>query len=396
MRPSDSPQTDKPVSALLIIGVLAFSLFLQNVFAMKQALLFLVGIGLGMTLLHAAFGFSGSWRTLIRKRRSAGVRAQVLLLALTSILFFPVLGKVFPELSASAAVAPVGVSVLVGAFLFGLGMQLGGGCGSGTLFTVGGGHVRMLIVLVFFVVGATIGTAHLPGWLALPNIGKVSLVNEFGWLQALVGQLMVLAILYGALKWFEQRRHGEVHALTGHSDKNFTDRVIFGPWSLWWAIILLAILNLATLLIAGHPWTITFAFGLWGTKLWMAIGGDISSWTFWQGGYAENALNSSVLADTTTLMDFGIILGAMLAAALAGTFAPDSKIDRVGFITAMLGGLMMGYGARLAFGCNIGGLVAGISSGSLHGWLWLVAGFIGTLAGIWLRIVFKVDKPIRA
>jgi len=396
MRHSGSLHTDKPVALLLIVGVLVVSLFLQNAFSLKQALVFLIGIGLGVTLLHAAFGFSGSWRTLVRERRGSGVRAQVLLLALTSILFFPILGKAFPELAASAAVAPVGVSVLVGAFIFGLGMQLGGGCGSGTLFTVGGGHVRMLIVLAFFIVGATVGTAHLPTWLALPSMGKISLINELGWAQALLGQLVMLAVLYGVLKLFEQRSHGDVRSLSDQSSSTFTDRVIFGPWSLWWAIIALAGLNLATLLIAGHPWTITFAFGLWGTKLWAALGGDISSWTFWQGGYAANALNSSVLADTTTLMDFGIILGAMLAAALAGTFAPDSKIDRAGFITAVLGGLLMGYGARLAFGCNIGGLVAGISSGSMHGWLWLVAGFAGTLVGIWLRIVFKIDKPIGA
>ena len=68
------------------------------------------------------------------------------------------------------ALAPVGVSVLVGAAIFGFGMQLGGGCGSGILFTVGGGSARMLVTLAFFVVGALIGTAHLPFWLTLPAL----------------------------------------------------------------------------------------------------------------------------------------------------------------------------------------------------------------------------------
>jgi hypothetical protein len=54
----------------------------------------------------------------------------------------------------------------------------------------------------------------------------------------------------------------------------------------------------------------------------------------------------------------------------------------------------MGYGARLAFGCNIGGLLAGISSGSLHGWLWLLAGFCGTLVGVRLRILLRLDTPL--
>jgi len=388
--------TDKPVVLIIIGVIIAFSLFLQHEFSLKQALLFLIGIGLGVTLLHAAFGFTGAWRVFVRKRRGAGIRAQILLISLTSILFFPLLDNTFPELIANAALAPVGISVLVGAFVFGLGMQFGNGCGSGTLFTVGGGHVRMLIVLAFFIVGATVGTAHLPAWLALPSMGKISVVNSLGWMPALVGQLLVLTILYLFVRMIEKKRHGDVMHLTEASNNSFTERFIFGPWTLIWAVVALALFNLATMLLAGHPWTITFAFGLWGTKLWAAIGGDISQWAFWQSGYAARALNSSVLADTTTLMDFGIILGAMLAAALAGKFAPDSKIKMVDLITAIIGGLLMGYGARLAFGCNIGGLLAGISSGSLHGWLWLVAGFIGTIVGVRLRIMLKIDKPIEA
>jgi uncharacterized membrane protein YedE/YeeE len=393
----ESLATDKPVVLLLIFGVVALSLFLQQEFSTKQASLFLIGIGLGVTLLHAAFGFSGSWRTFLRERRSEGIRAQLLMLVLTSLLFFPVLGEMFPALHVNAALAPVGISVLVGAFLFGLGMQFGGGCGSGTLFTIGGGHVRMLIVLAFFIVGATIGSVHLPAWTSLPNTGNISLIQELGWLPALLLQIIVLAVLFILVRNFEKKRHGNIHKLgDASSGKNFVDQLIFGPWPLWWAIIGLAVLNFLTLLIAGHAWTITFAFGLWGTKIWAAIGGDISTWTYWQGTYASNALNSSILADTTSLMDFGIIIGAMLAAALAGKFAPDSKIDRSGLLTAIAGGLLMGYGARLAFGCNIGGLVAGISTGSVHGWLWLVSGFTGNIVGVWLRVMLKIDKPLEA
>ena len=48
------------------------------------------------------------------------------------------------------AVAPVSVSVVVGSFMFGLAMQLAGGCGSGTLFTASSGNGKMAITLVFF------------------------------------------------------------------------------------------------------------------------------------------------------------------------------------------------------------------------------------------------------
>ncbi len=388
-------RSDKTVVLFTLLCVLALSLFLQAEFSTRQSLLFLIGLGLGITLLHAAFGFSGSWRAFIRSRRGAGTRSHILLLALTSLLFFPVLGKAFPEFAAVAALGPVSVSVLVGAFLFGTGMQLGGGCGSGTLYTVGGGHVRMLITLGFFVVGALIGTAHLNWWLTLPNLGRISLIDSMGWVPALVFQLTVLAVFYAVVVWLERRRHGDLKDLDSHVPRSgFSERLIIGPWPLWWGVVGLALLNLLTLLVAGHPWTITFAFGLWGAKIWTALGGDVSSWAFWSSGYQSRALGQSVLADTTSVMDFGIILGAVLAAALAGSFAPEHKWRRFDVTTAIIGGLLMGYGARLAFGCNIGGMVAGIVSGSLHGWLWLLAGFIGAAVGVRLRIVFKQDPPM--
>ena len=55
---------------------------------------------------------------------------------------------------------------------------------------------------------------------------------------------------------------------------------------------------------------------------------------------------------------------------------------------ALIGGLIMGYGARLAFGCNIGAFFSGVASTSLHGWLWIVCGLLGTWAGVRLRPLF--------
>src|SRR4029079_13828654 len=106
------------------------------------------------------------------------------------------------------------------------------------------------------------------------------------------------------------------------------------------------------------------------------------------------ALKSSVLMDVTSVMDFGIILGALLASMLAGRFAPKWAVSGRSAAAAVIGGLMLGYGARIAYGCNIGAYFSGIASGSLHGWLWLVAAFIGKVAGTGLRPMFdlKVER----
>ena len=48
-------------------------------------------------------------------------------------------------------------------------------------------------------------------------------------------------------------------------------------------------------------------------------------------------------------------------------------------------GLVLGYSARLAFGCNVGAYFSGIASGSLHGWVWFACAFAGSMLGVRLR-----------
>ena len=90
-------------------------------------------------------------------------------------------------------------------------------------------------------------------------------------------------------------------------------------------------------------------------------------------------------------MDIGIIVGALLAAALAGRFAPTWRVPAKSAVAAVVGGLLLGYGARLAYGCNIGAYFSGIASGSLHGWVWMVAAFAGNVLGTQLRPLFGLE-----
>jgi uncharacterized membrane protein YedE/YeeE len=100
-----------------------------------------------------------------------------------------------------------------------------------------------------------------------------------------------------------------------------------------------------------------------------------------------------VLADKTSVMDFGIMIGALVASALAGAFVLHSRAPWRMALGAVLGGIVMGFGARLAGGCNIGAYFSGIASFSLHGWLWGVAAIGGTYAGVALRPLFGLGNP---
>jgi len=139
---------------------------------------------------------------------------------------------------------------------------------------------------------------------------------------------------------------------------------------------------------AGRPWGITWGNTLWGGKVADAAGLNIAAWYFLAMAFPARALYSAVTADITSVMNVGILVGAGLAASLAGRFAPMLKIPPRSIAAALIGGLLLGYGARLAFGCNIGAFFSGVVSGSLHGWVWLVFGLLGTVAGIYLRPLF--------
>ena len=378
-----------PGPAAIAASVIALAAwYLSAVISWRQAALFLVGAGAGVVLYHAAFGFTSSWRVFISDRRGAGLRAQMLMLAITCMVFFPLLaaGTVFGQ-TVRGSVSPIGIGVAAGAFMFGLGMQLGGGCASGTLFSVGGGSTRMLITLFFFIIGSVIGTAHMGWWTAQPALPATSIVTTMGPWPALAASLAV----FGAIAWItmaaERKRHGQ---LVDDTKPARGPRWLAGPWPLVAGAIGLAIVNIATLTIGGRPWGVTSAFALWGAKWFAALGIDVASWPYWTAPAQAAALKSSVLMDITSVMDFGIILGALLAAFLAGRFAPVWRISVPSLAAAVIGGLLLGYGARIAYGCNIGAYFSGIASGSLHGWLWLVAAFAGNVIGTSLRPMFDL------
>jgi len=373
-------------SVLVVLG----AWYLAQVVGPRQAALYVVGALLGVALYHAAFGFTSAWRVFIADGRGAGLRAQMLMLAVGVALFFPALagGTLFGN-PVTGLVQPAGTSVIVGAFIFGIGMQLGGGCASGTLYTVGGGSTRMIVTLVFFIVGSLVGTAHMPFWTSMPQLAPLSAVKELGLAQALALNWIVFALIAAVTVVVEKRRHGRLVA--AHVQPKNGSRWLHGPWPLVAGALALVVLNFATLALSGRPWGVTSAFALWGAKAASVIGIDTASWAYWSTKANAAALAAPIAQDVTSVMDIGIVLGAMLAAALAGRYAPVWKLPLRSLVAAVVGGLLLGYGARLAYGCNIGAYFSGIVSGSLHGWLWLVMAFVGNIVGTRLRPFFGLE-----
>lgn len=348
-----------PLSALLA----AFFLFLALSVSIRQAVLMLVGVGMGAALAGARFGFTTGWRQLIEQRNPQGVTGQVLLLALASLAALPLLGQ-FSELH--AALGPPSVSLLVGAFVFGLTMQIADGCGSGTLYKAGLGVPLNMGILPLFALGSFLGSVHLDHWLSLGQMAPVSLSANYGTNGALALTLALLATVLVAVRLW-------VGAGQTWLDKRWI-----------WGAVALAVLATLNLLLAGQPWGVVYGFGLWAAKVSVALGVfDPTANAFWgQAGNAQR-LTQTVFMDVTTITNIGILGGALWVS--AKTPAGSKPLTTQQWVIGLLAGFVMGYSSRLAFGCNIGAMLSGISTGSLHGWIWVPMAFAGTLIGVRVR-----------
>ena len=355
----------------LAVVMAVFLVWLLWSVSVRQAALFAVGVGLGGVLASRRFGFTTGWRMLVEEKDPAGVFGQLLLLALAAILAMPLLGY-FPELT--AALGPPSISLIVGAFIFGLCMQIADGCGSGTLYKAGLGIPMNAAVLPVFAIGSFLGSVQLDWWLDLGRTQPVGLVTEWGWQGALAATLAGLAVTALGISMYCKR-----HQLkAGQPPKPLlVRRWIIGAG-------LLAVLATLNLVIAGQPWGVVYGFGLWAAKVATATGAmDLSQNWFWtQPGNAAR-LYETVLLDVTSITNIGILAGALWVS--ASTPASGKKLNGKQWIVVLIAGLVLGYSSRLAFGCNVGAMFSGISTGSIHGWIWVPLAFMGTIFGLRIR-----------
>ena len=163
------------------------------------------------------------------------------------------------------------------------------------------------------------------------------------------------------------------------------------PWTYTTGAVVLALLNVVLLLATGKAWGVTTSLTYWGAWVWRWLGGQPQHWRYFaEIKPAFNRPGFDFLADAGSLTNVGIVLGALLAALLANQFRVKKLKAKRQIVAAVAGGLLMGFGARLAFGCNIGAMFTAIPALSLHGWVFLVSIFAGAAVGSRLLLRYFV------
>jgi uncharacterized membrane protein YedE/YeeE len=148
---------------------------------------------------------------------------------------------------------------------------------------------------------------------------------------------------------------------------------LFGKqWAAWVGGILLAVVNIM-LFAYEKPWSAADGVRNWG------------DWIFNSLNIADKTIIPPQLY-STSLLNFGVIAGAFAAALLARQFriqgAPPFEIFK-----GLIGGTLMGIGAAMAFGCNIGGFFSAISALSMAGVAMMLGLIIGVYIGLRLLIL---------
>ena len=357
--------SSRTILGLFLISIIVFTFLLAGP---RSAFLLAVGLGFGLTLEGFRFGFAGPWRMIITERDGRGVIAQFIAIAMTVVVAFPLVASFPGELT--GAYAPVGLAMIVAAFVFGAAMQLVMGCGSGTLVNAGSGNLVSLLALVGFIAGSFWGSLHISWWTSLGTLPTYSLQDLFGnagGMGVTLAGLLLLSVLIISRAEYGKRKP---------------------PPRLLVAALLLAVLSVLNLVIAGQPWGVVYGLGLWGAKVAQVVGADVAATSFWSAPAHAERLQQSLLTDVTSLTNIGLISGAFVVMRWRRQSEPQSaNLTPLSWCIVLLAGIVLGYSARIAFGCNVGAYFSGISTGSLHGWAWLIAAFIGSTVGIKLRPV---------
>ncbi len=159
-------------------------------------------------------------------------------------------------------------------------------------------------------------------------------------------------------------------------------------WPYITGAVLLSVFQIVTLAATGNPWGVSGVLANWGAWIVELFGGNVDKWYYFSSEGAQATLANGFLKDAGTMRNLGIIIGALFATLMASQFKIKKLKSKKQLIAAILGGLLMGYGARVGFGCNIGALFSGIASMSLSGWVYAVFLFVGAYVGSKLLIKF--------
>lgn len=392
--------------ALVALGALVVLYFSQRE-SPRLALYWGLGLALGTILQRGRLCFAGAFRDQFLMRNGTMLRAILIGLALMTPVFALIESKAVPEPSFGAVaqgahVVPLGLNLVVGGIVFGIGMVVAGGCVSGTLYRIGEGYVASWASLVGILLGLSVA-AHTWNWWYTFSIASAPL----GWLPTSLGyggavalSEAALATAFTASLWWETRgaeappfaipagRKAATPVTFSQHLASLRSTVFDKGWPPLAAVTALAALNVAAFLVE-TPLGVTGELSAWADRAAGVIGlaaGPLLGADALAG--CNLAVGSGGVINPTTLLDAGLIFGALLAALVAREFKVRLPRQKRRYVQSFAGGSLMGYGAGIGVGCTIGAFFSAIPSLGISGWVFGLALLAG--AGIGTQVIKRI------
>lgn len=376
----------------------------------------LAGIGFGYALTRAFMGFAGSVNRPYRTGSSKLMRILMWMFLGTAVISVAFLYGA-DATTYDLWVNPINFGLILGGLFFGFGMTFSSCCASGVLTDLVTGLPRAITTLVFFAFGVFIGfpvqkTAswvtdswfstvtgeQLSGGVYLPDLFKWDGMS--GYLGAsLLTALFAAIVIYLSRKFEDKRKASGSFSGVGSEieqdeeierkpvkmfSKETYEIMFVRPWKMRTGAVVIAAIFILLLGTTKAGWGASTIYGFWFGKLLMVFGvtsESLASFTHFSAGFFE----TSIFVNPVSVQNIGIILGTLITLLLAGTFKvtflSEMKINPKELLLFAMGGLFMGFGTRLANGCNVGALYTPIANFSLSGWIFLVFLVAGGIAG---------------
>ena len=352
----------KTILILLIFTAITFSLWLCTKSAVHLSY-WLFGIMFGIVLQHFGLCFVSSASDPFLTGSTSQFRG-ILVGILTATLGITVIKYLSYGTLDFLNVYSISLPLMLGAFVFGTGMVLAGCCASGMFIRLAEGYTVHIITIISVIAGYLFASSHYktvwsPFIAASP---MVFMPEKFGWFIGVsINIAITLLIYFIAFKW-------EKHGSSSTSATYLTGGILLG------------LLSIAHYIVLESGWSVTGAFYWLKPFADMLISGstdiDFKSEEIFLSGIGSNLRNIALFA------------GALLSAFYFSSF----KFRRISSLKqpfrSISGGLLMGYGACIAGGCNITSFFTAAASLSLSAWVFMIFLFAGAFVGT--RILFKL------
>ena len=345
----------------------------------------IIGLAFGYVLQRGRFCVNSAFREVLFQDYTM-IRAYLLAVAITMVCAnliedmgwlqhvengVMVTGELYRQ-----GLAPYGN--IIGGFIFGMGIVLAGGCGSGILYRVGEGNLAYVLAVCGFFFGIAIMrfgflkpvfdalTSYqvFTGGDQVPTLYNITGINKW-----IIIAVVAAPILYFVFlgKPFQKAKKGYSWALAGLLVG------IIATAAFW-----------ASYHYTGRARGLSFTGPVREFFLAVLFGNS-------QVPAPESKTFLGITMSWSALYVLAVPIGAVLSAKLLSEFKlkvpPADELFKV-----LLGGFLMGLGAQLGGGCNIGHSLTGVSTLAVSSWV----ANIFIILGNWVMVYFLLIRPMRA